>query len=101
MRQECINELINTEKVYIEDMCTVHNVFEVPIRESKVITRRDVDCIFVNWQELIDCNKEFLKDILHRTESGSDIIGDVISNHVRFILGIEFEAKFKKKITTF
>lgn len=93
MRQECINELIQTERAYIDDMSIVHKVFEIPMRECRVISKTDVDRIFVNWQDLIDTNKEFLKDILYRTQSGSDIIGDVISDHVSFrILFTEFFA---------
>lgn len=90
MRQECINELIQTEKAYIDDMSIVHKAFELPMRESRVISNGDVDRIFVNWQELVETNKAFLKDILHRTNSGSDIIGDVICNHVRI-----FESKLQ------
>lgn len=99
MRQECINELIQTEKAYIEDMSIVHKVFEVPMRDSRVVSKTDVDRIFVNWQELIDSNKEFLRDILHRTDSGSDIIGDVICNHVtiKFLLNNQI-FYYKEKI---
>lgn len=100
MRQECINELIQTEKAYIEDMSIVHKVFEMPMRESRVVNNTDVDRIFVNWQELIDCNKQFLRDILHRTDSGSDIIGDVISNHVRLKKKTSIERINKSKCVT-
>lgn len=83
MRQESINELIQTEKAYVEDMSIVHKIFEMPMRDYRVLTKNDVDRIFVNWQDLIDTNREFLRNILQRTQSGSDIIGDVIRDYVR------------------
>lgn len=83
MRQDCINELINTEMAYLEDMTVVYNVFEKPLRKSEVITVEEADGIFVNWQEIIQCNKKFLDDLLSRKDSGSYIFGDVICVHVR------------------
>lgn len=82
-RQDCINELIQTEKAYIYDMNIVHEVFELPLLDSHVVERSDVEGIFVNWREIIQCNKNFLADLLERTNSGSDVIGDIICLHVR------------------
>lgn len=84
MRQDCVNELIQTEKAYIEDMSIVHKVFEVPLMESRVVSKQDVEKIFVNWSKLVETNQAFLKDLLQRTSNGSDIIGDIICKHVRF-----------------
>lgn len=82
MRQDCINELIQTEKAYIEDMEVVHRVFEKPLSESRVITQQDLEEIFVNWRDILQCNKNFLADLYSRRDSGSDIIGDIICMHV-------------------
>ncbi|KAK9738832.1 PH domain [Popillia japonica] len=81
-RQDCINELIQTEKAYIYDMNIVHEVFELPLLDSHVVERSDVEGIFVNWREIIQCNKNFLADLLERTNSGSDVIGDIICLHL-------------------
>lgn len=82
-RQDCINELIQTEKAYIDDMRVVHEVFELPLLESQVIDEKDVKGIFVNWRDIIQCNRGFYEDLLERTNSGSEIIGDIICTHVR------------------
>ncbi|KAI4469626.1 eh domain [Holotrichia oblita] len=81
-RQDCINELIQTEKAYIYDMNIVHEVFELPLLDSHVVEKSDVEGIFVNWREIIQCNKNFLADLLERTNTGSDVIGDIICLHL-------------------
>ncbi|KAF5294447.1 hypothetical protein FQR65_LT01573 [Abscondita terminalis] len=81
-RQECINELIQTEKTYIDDMTIVHEVFEIPLRQSKVVTEDELGGIFVNWQEILQCNRNFLRDISKRWNSGNTVVGDVICLHL-------------------
>lgn len=86
MRQESINELIQTEQAYIDDMSIVYKVFEKPLVESRVVDRQDVEQIFLNWKEILECNQKFLNELLERNNSGSHIIGDVICSHVSFIV---------------
>lgn len=82
LRQECINELISTERAYVEDMTIVHNIFEMPLRMSKAISEEEVEIIFVNWQEIIQCNRRFLGDLLDKQDNGNYNIGDAICRHV-------------------
>ncbi|KAJ8922264.1 hypothetical protein NQ315_004202 [Exocentrus adspersus] len=81
-RQECVNEFIQTEKAYVHDMSVVHEVFEIPLRKSKLIPARDIDNIFVNWQDILQCNKNFLTDLLNNCNAGSDTIGHIICKHL-------------------
>nr|CAH7740527.1 unnamed protein product [Callosobruchus chinensis] len=80
-RRESIREFIKTEKTYVKDLEIVHEVFELPLRKSKIISKEDIDSIFLNWQEIIHCNKTFLEAFL-KAYNTSEIIGDVISEHV-------------------
>ena len=36
-------------------------VFQKPMKQSEVVTKEDLQRIFVNWKELIMCNTKFLK----------------------------------------
>ncbi|RZC40579.1 RhoGEF and/or C2 domain containing protein [Asbolus verrucosus] len=81
-RHESIREFIQTEKVYVDDMSIVHEVFEIPLKKSGVINREEVEKIFVNWQSILQCNRGFLTDLNDWTGSGSDILGPVISKHL-------------------
>ncbi|XP_076263681.1 dynamin associated protein 160 isoform X4 [Rhynchophorus ferrugineus] len=81
-RQEAINELIQTETAYIHDMSIVHEVFEIPLRKSKLISTKDVDEIFVNWQEILLCNQQFLEALTNAHNLDIDTIGDVICKHL-------------------
>ncbi|KAG5876056.1 hypothetical protein JTB14_016798 [Gonioctena quinquepunctata] len=81
-RQESIKEFIHTERTYVSDMSIVHEVFELPLRKSKLISTKEIDEIFVNWQDIIQCNKNFLKDLLNANTSGSYTVGDIICSHL-------------------
>lgn len=65
-------------------MSVVRKVFQIPLLESRIIMAQDVDNIFLNWQEILDCNKAFLRELQQRADIGSDIIGDVICFHVSY-----------------
>ncbi|XP_050307151.1 intersectin-1 isoform X3 [Anthonomus grandis grandis] len=81
-RLGAINELIQTEETYVNDMAVVHKVFEVPLRKSKVVSTKEIDEIFVNWQDILQCNKSFLEDLKRAVNRRSETIGDVICQHL-------------------
>lgn len=98
MRLDCINELIQTERTYIDDMTVVHKVFEKPLSESRVVTQNEIEGIFVNWREILQCNKNFLADLLTRRDTGSDIIGDIICAHVSMHNSLYFSKQEKTEV---
>lgn len=81
-RQESIKEFIQTERSYVKDMSIVREVFEIPLRLSKLIPAKDIDDIFVNWQDIIQCNKTFLRELMRSYDAGRDMVGDIICRHV-------------------
>jgi ElaB/YqjD/DUF883 family membrane-anchored ribosome-binding protein len=81
-RQDSIREFMQTEKVYVEDMQIVHDVFEVPLKKSGIIAKDEAEKIFMNWQAILQCNRSFLSDLHDWISSGSDVLGPVISKHV-------------------
>lgn len=83
-RQNSILEFIQTEKVYVDDMAVVHEIFEVPLKKSGIIGREEAEQIFANWQDILQCNRSFLKDLNFWAESGSDVLGPIVCKHVRF-----------------
>ncbi|KAJ8968369.1 hypothetical protein NQ317_008548 [Molorchus minor] len=70
------------KKAYVHDMSVVYEVFEIPLRRSKLIPSKEIDDIFVNWQDILQCNKNFLKDLLNAYDSGKDTVGDIICQHL-------------------
>ncbi|KAG8330244.1 Intersectin 1 (SH3 domain protein) [Homalodisca vitripennis] len=81
-RQQHIKELIMTEQAYIDDMSIVHDVFEKPLSESKIVTPEELSTIFVNWQDIIVCNYMFLRALRVRREMSEGgvirMIGDIL-----------------------
>lgn len=76
-------------------MTIVHNIFEMPLRMSKAISEEEVEIIFVNWQEIIQCNRRFLSDLLDRQDTGNYVIGDVICHRVSISHFIASQIKLK------
>jgi hypothetical protein len=85
-RQGAVLELITTEQAYIDDMVTVHKVFEEPLLESQVLSPQDVQKIFVNWREIIDCNFMFLRALQVRRDMSDGgvirMIGDILCENL-------------------
>ncbi|XP_046667454.1 intersectin-1 isoform X2 [Homalodisca vitripennis] len=85
-RQQHIKELIMTEQAYIDDMSIVHDVFEKPLSESKIVTPEELSTIFVNWQDIIVCNYMFLRALRVRREMSEGgvirMIGDILCENL-------------------
>lgn len=88
-RQDSIAELIGTEQAYIDDMSIVHEVkntsfclkfssicvtlsyfshflqvFENPLIQKGILSKEQLQKIFVNWKDIIVCNVMFLRFVL-------------------------------------
>eukprot|EP01132_Coremiostelium_polycephalum_P002775 gene2775-3449_t len=64
MRNMVINEIINTEKDYIADLNVMINFIYNPLKESKLITDKDLSTIFSNIQLLLPVNNALLSDLV-------------------------------------
>ncbi|XP_060519309.1 intersectin-2 isoform X2 [Cylas formicarius] len=80
-RREHIREFVETERAYVHDMAVVHEVFELPLRKSRLISAKEIDEIFVNWRDILVCNENFLAD-LDAAVAGAVTVGDVICRHL-------------------
>ncbi|XP_055889839.1 intersectin-1-like [Biomphalaria glabrata] len=60
-RQQAIQELINTEESYNADMQIALEVFKKPMISNNIAPKEKVNQIFINWEELIVCNKKLLQ----------------------------------------
>ncbi|XP_014247399.1 intersectin-1 isoform X2 [Cimex lectularius] len=94
-RQQHINELMDTEQAYIDDMSVVYEVFEKPLRESKLLTLEQLHTIFINWHEIIECNYTFLRALRVRREmsKGGCVrkIGDILCENLpRMVVYVRF-----------
>lgn len=88
-RQRLIQELIATEEAYVNDLELTISVFKEPLFSKKALTPREVEEVFVNWEQLQAINKKFLKGLKRRKRdsvksgySGIDSIGDIIAHNL-------------------
>ncbi|XP_067141065.1 intersectin-1 isoform X2 [Centruroides vittatus] len=83
-RQSYIHELINTEEDYMADMAIVLDTFHKPLQE--VLSKKELQIIFVNWSELIICNTKLLKALRVRKKMSNNniiqIIGDILCENL-------------------
>lgn len=63
-------------------MSVVHDVFEKPLRQSKLVSEKDIEAIFVNWRDIIRCNSNFLNDLIDNYNESDGKVGHIICRHV-------------------
>ncbi|XP_055086190.1 intersectin-2b [Periophthalmus magnuspinnatus] len=86
-RQDYIQELIQTEEKYVEDLQIVLDVFHRPMSESGRLTEAEMQKIFVNWKELLPCNNRLLKALHERRSKGGEkapipMVGDILAKEL-------------------
>ncbi|CAL1603896.1 unnamed protein product [Knipowitschia caucasica] len=86
-RQDYIQELIQTEEKYVEDLQIVLDVFYRPMSESGRLTEVEMQKIFVNWKELLPCNNRLLKALHERRSKGGEkspiqMVGDILAKEL-------------------
>ncbi|XP_021964596.1 intersectin-2 isoform X1 [Folsomia candida] len=94
-RQDAIQELISTEETYMADMKIVKNCFMIPLFNSGLLNPDELQTIFINWDDLIDCSSRLLKAFIIRQRtcySGViQMIGDILCQHIpSFTIYIRF-----------
>ena len=62
-RRNVIEEIISTEKHYLGCLEIVRDVFMKTLGSGDVIslTPREMEVIFINWNELLHCSKRLFK----------------------------------------
>ncbi|ESO89239.1 hypothetical protein LOTGIDRAFT_106084, partial [Lottia gigantea] len=86
-RQNYIQELINTEQTYIDDISFVREVFQKPLVAANVITEEESQQLFVNLQDLIISSTKLIKALRVRKKmSGKGkaihMIGDILCENL-------------------
>uniref|UniRef100_A0A146LNG8 Intersectin-1 n=2 Tax=Lygus hesperus TaxID=30085 RepID=A0A146LNG8_LYGHE len=86
-RQQAIKELMSTEQAYIDHMSIVHEVFLKPLeKRPDLVSPEQLRAIFINWDEIIQCNYSFLRSLRVRREMSKGsvirIIGDILCENL-------------------
>ncbi|XP_071543654.1 intersectin-1-like isoform X12 [Panulirus ornatus] len=85
-RQNVIQEIINTEAIYLSELLLVDQAFIQPMRASGIVNEKELDLLFVNWSELILVNSYFNKALKVRCMNSSGgvitMIGDVLCQQI-------------------
>jgi hypothetical protein len=109
LRQEAIQELVESERAYTNDMAVVRQVnnnffliflsslrvlfiyfffqvFEKPLSRSGFVTREQMGKIFLNWREILRQNHSLLKLFDERKKQSPNgvimCIGDILRDNV-------------------
>ena len=85
-RQRAVNELLATEKNYVDDLLMVVKTYRQPL--TTVLSDGDMHALFANWDELIDVGKQLYQQM----ESRQDELGRVL---------MSFESKLTQVFTRF
>lgn len=86
-RCNVINELLTTEKDYLDCLEIVRDNFIHPIKSQNVLASDEMEIIFINWNDVLLCTNRLYKSLKIRRKMNmkKDInIGDVLCENVIF-----------------
>jgi hypothetical protein len=84
-RQEAINEFIETEIAFTEDMEMVLEAYWKPLCEHRILGESDIEAVFANLPEIHSLSQKFAKKLQERQIEMNGIIedfGDLLVEHL-------------------
>ena len=84
-RCKVINELIATERDYLENLQIVKECFIYPMKQGNILIEDEMEIIFINWNDLVLCTNRLYKSLKIRRKmtTKKDInIGDILCENV-------------------
>ena len=61
LRLNVLNEIIETEKKYVKDLKFIVEFYKTPLKQNRILTRSEIEIMFVNLEDIIPINTKFLK----------------------------------------
>ena len=68
-RCKVINELIATERDYLENLHVVKECFIYPMKQNNMLIEDEMEIIFINWNDLVLCTNRLYKSLKIRPPS--------------------------------
>lgn len=78
-RQEVIYEMIDTERDYVNDLSIIIELYIKPLKSNNLITKKDLNTLFSNVEQIYGVNKELLSLFEKRQQENPYVneIGDI------------------------
>eukprot|EP01091_Cochliopodium_minus_P011929 TRINITY_DN3507_c0_g1_i1.p1 TRINITY_DN3507_c0_g1~~TRINITY_DN3507_c0_g1_i1.p1 ORF type:complete len:308 (+),score=76.94 TRINITY_DN3507_c0_g1_i1:2-925(+) len=100
-RISSVKELLNSEKIYVDQLKTLINDFIIPIRKRKIMNEEEINQVFSNIESIYELNRQIYENFRERFDKCKDdnenlMIGDVIPKVSPF-LKIYIEYLFKNE----
>ena len=83
-RKRILEEIISTERSYVNDLNLILNYFHPQIEKSKLISNEEINLIFKDTQSIFSCHAHFLDNIFTRGFEYSVTISDVLIEFSQF-----------------
>ena len=87
-RCNIINELLATEKDFLECLEIVRDLFIGPLKTNNALAEDEMEIIFINWNDILLCSTRLYKSLKIRrkmTGANRDMnIGDILCENVIF-----------------
>lgn len=81
-RSNIIKEIIATETSYLDSLVTLHEVFEKPLIESRLLSENIIKQIFSNLSQLIQVHKKLLGNLDKDT---AQVFLNAVSKYLKFL----------------
>lgn len=67
LRLNVLNEIVETERKYVKDLKFIIEYYKTPLRTNRILTRPEIDTMFVNLDELVALNTKFSNSLIMRS----------------------------------
>ncbi|KAI0244725.1 hypothetical protein L0F63_003926 [Massospora cicadina] len=93
-RQEVINELILTEKVYVEDLNLINEVYIEPLRGSGFVDPAAIAAIFLNLPSLLIRHQLLLQALTRRAHEQAPVVKEIADVLLEWIRGLDIYSEY-------
>ena len=86
-RRNVINELIQTEELYVNDLNLIYQEIMIPVKEQKILTSEEYLKLFSNLESIYKFNETFCSELISKFsefEIQKTKIGDVVEKVIPF-----------------
>ena len=98
-KDKVINEIISSEKNYLDSLATVIEVFIVPLRSMNILSESEMQLQFGSWEIMYGIHKELYDNMRQSKDRGDVQIGTIVGNI--FLHFSEFFRVYKSYLANF
>jgi hypothetical protein len=83
-RRLVINEIISTERTYVDQLLSLHEIYYDPIAKNSILSKKKINVIFGNLIDIISLHKSLLYLLEKLCDNSENLIGEFFVQTIQF-----------------